>query len=48
MTNAGPTIPSGNPIKPSGTPSAVKQPGPPMTKSGPLSKPGGRVDNCSK
>jgi len=42
------TIPAGNPIKPPGMPSATKQAGPPMTKSGPVSKPGGKVDNCSK
>ena len=48
MDKPGAQIPAGNPIKPPGTPSPTKQPGPPRTKSGPLSKPGGKVDNTSK
>ncbi len=58
MDKPGETIPAGNPIKPSmplNRNTDQKQAGntnrsadPPRTKSGPLSTPGGAVDNTSK
>lgn len=48
MAKTAKTIPAGNPIRPQGTPSKTKLAGPPRTKSGPVSKSGGKVDNTGR